>query len=212
VLTYLALGATYAFAAAVQPGPYQTYLISQALSHGWRRTLPAALAPLLSDVPIILLVLVVLSRLPLALEQVLRCAGGVFLLYLAWRAFRAWRQYRLAPATSAATARRSLLSAAVVNLLNPNPYLGWSLVMGPLLLRGWHEAPASGIALLVAFYGAMVVASMGIIVLFAGARSLGPRVARGLVGASAAALACFGCWQLWSGASGLLGGLTTGPG
>ena len=40
--TYLILGMTYAFAAAVQPGPLQTYLISQTLSHGWRRTLPAA--------------------------------------------------------------------------------------------------------------------------------------------------------------------------
>ena len=197
MLPYLILGATYAFAAAVQPGPYQTYLISQALSHGWRRTLPAALAPLLSDVPIILLVVFVLSRLPFALAEALRCAGGVFLLYLAWRAFRTWRAYRLAAEDGAATARRSLLSAALVNLLNPNPYLGWSLVMGPLLLKGWRETPAHGIALLVAFYGTMVVASMGIIALFAGARSLGPRVARGLVGISAVALACFGGWQLW---------------
>lgn len=206
MLPFLILGSAYAFAAAVQPGPYQTYLISQALSLGWRRTLPAALAPLLSDVPIILLVVLVLSRLPFALEPALRCAGGVFLLYLAWRAFRTWREYRLAAEDGAATARRSLLSAAVVNLLNPNPYLGWSLVMGPLLLKGWREAPVNGIALLVAFYGTMVVVSVGIIVLFAGARSLGPRVARGLVGLSAVALACFGSWQLWSGARGLLRG------
>jgi threonine/homoserine/homoserine lactone efflux protein len=206
VFPYLILGATYAFAAAVQPGPYQTFLISQALSHGWRRTLPAALAPLLSDVPIIVLVVFLLSRLPLALEQVLRCGGGVFLLYLAWRAFLTWRVYRLAADDGAATERRSLLSAAVVNLLNPNPYLGWSLVMGPLLLKGWREAPAHGVALLIAFYGTMVAASVGIIGLFAGARSLGPRAARGLVGISAAALACFGCWQLWSGTKGLLWG------
>ena len=204
MLPYLILGSTYAFAAAVQPGPYQTYLISQALSDGWRRTLPAALAPLLSDVPIVVLVVLVLSRLPFALEQALRCAGGAFLLYLAWRAFRTWRAYRLAAEDGAATVRRSLLSAALVNLLNPNPYLGWSLVMGPLLLKGWREAPVNGIALLVAFYGTMVVGSVGIIVLFAGARSLGPRVARGLVGVSSAALACFGCWQIWSGARGLL--------
>lgn len=206
MLAYLILGATYAFAAAVQPGPYQTYLVSQALSHGWRRTLPAALAPLLSDVPIILLVVFALSRLPLGLERALRCAGGVFLLYLAWRAFRTWREYRLAAEDASATGRRSLFTAAGVNLLNPNPWLGWSLVMGPLLLRAWRGAPASGITLLVAFYGTMVAASVGIILLFSGARGLGPRVARGLVGVSAAGLACFGCWQLWSGAKGLLGG------
>ena len=199
MLPYLILGATYAFAAAVQPGPYQTYLISQALSHGWRRTLPAALAPLLSDVPIILLVVFVLSRLPFALAEALRCAGGVFLLYLAWRAFRTWRAYRLAAEDSAATARRSLLSAALVNLLNPNPYLGWSLVMGPLLLKGWRETPVNGIGLLLGFYVTMILVTLGIILLFAAARNLGPRVSRTLVGISSIAMACFGLYELWQG-------------
>jgi threonine/homoserine/homoserine lactone efflux protein len=54
--TYLILGMAYAFAAAVQPGPLQTYLISQTLSHGWRRTLPAAFSPLIGDGPVIVLV------------------------------------------------------------------------------------------------------------------------------------------------------------
>jgi threonine/homoserine/homoserine lactone efflux protein len=204
VSAYLVLGATYAFAAAVQPGPYQAYLVSEALTRGWRRTLPAALAPVLSDVPIILSVLFVLSVLAPAVTLALRCAGGVFLLYLAWRAYRTWRRYQPTADGDAGAARRSVLSAAAINLLNPNPWLGWSLVMGPLLLKGWRESPTHGLALLVAFYGTMVVASAGIIVLFAGARQLGPRVARGLVGVSAVALACFGCWQLWSGTSGFL--------
>lgn len=205
MLASLILGATYAFAAAVQPGPYQTYLVSQALRHGWRPTIPAALAPLLSDPPIIALVLLALSRVPARLELVLRCAGGLFLLYLASRAFAAWARYRVASEAVAGTARRTVLSAAAVNLLNPNPWLGWSLVMGPLLLRAWRASAAAAIALLVAFYGTMVVASAGIVMLFAGARSLGPRIARGLVGLSAAALAAFGGWQLWVGAAGLLG-------
>ena len=64
MLGYLFLGMTYAFAAAVQPGPFQAYLISQTISNGWRSTLPAAFAPLLSDGPIILVVLLVLSRMP----------------------------------------------------------------------------------------------------------------------------------------------------
>jgi hypothetical protein len=40
---------------------------------------------------------------------------------------------------------------------------------------------------------------MGIIVLFATVRRLGPRVNRVLVGLSALALAAFGCYQLWAG-------------
>ena len=53
MLLYLILGFALAFAAAVQPGPIQAYLVTQALSHGWRRTLPAAFSPLVSDGPII---------------------------------------------------------------------------------------------------------------------------------------------------------------
>jgi threonine/homoserine/homoserine lactone efflux protein len=59
MLTYLALGATYGFAAGAQPGQLQAYLISRAVAGGWRRALPGALAPIFSDAPIICLVLLV---------------------------------------------------------------------------------------------------------------------------------------------------------
>ena len=81
--SYLLLGATYAFAAAVQPGPFQTYLISSTLTHGWRRTAPAVLAPILSDIPIVCLVLLVLTRVPPLAVELLRLSGGLFVLYLA---------------------------------------------------------------------------------------------------------------------------------
>jgi threonine/homoserine/homoserine lactone efflux protein len=198
MLTYLVLGMTYAFAAAVQPGPLQAYTISQTLSHGWRRALPAAFSPLLSDGPIIVLVLLVLSRLPAWLIPAVRCAGGVLLLFLAFLAARSWRGFdagRTAPATAEP---RSLMGATLVNLMSPGPYLGWSLVMGPLLLKGWHEAPANGIALLAGFYGVMVLGMAAIILIAGAARGLGPRVNRAMVGASALALAGLGIYQLWS--------------
>jgi threonine/homoserine/homoserine lactone efflux protein len=196
---YLILGITYAFAGAVQPGPFQTYLISQTLANGWRRTIPAAFAPLLSDGPIIVLVLLVLSRMPAWLVQVLQCAGGVFLIYLAIDAFKTWRGFDLKKEVQVRTSRKTLLKAATVNLLNPAPYIGWSLVMGPLLLEGWRETPANGIALLIGFYLTMIIVSLGIMLLFAGARNLGPRVSRALLGVSAIALVCFGLYELWLG-------------
>ena len=196
MLLYLILGFALAFAAAVQPGPIQAYLVTQALSHGWRRTLPAAFSPLVSDGPIIALVLLVLSRLPAQLLLALRGAGGVFLLFLALVALRTWRGSDSGVAPPAPSGRQNLLRATIVNLLNPGPYLGWSLVMGPLLLKGWREAPAHGVALLVAFYATMVATQSGIVLLFASTRGLGPRVNRILIGVSAAALAGLGVYQL----------------
>jgi threonine/homoserine/homoserine lactone efflux protein len=199
VFTYLILGMTYGFAAAVQTGPLQSYLISQTLSHGWRRTFPAAFSPLISDGPVVVLAVFVLSRVPVWLTQYLRCAGGVFVLYLAVAAAKTWRTYNPLNITGAPSKRQSVLRAAVVNLLNPNPYVSWSLVLGPLLLKGWRETPAHGIALLAGFYAVMVLSLMGTIALFAMARNLGPRVNRALIALSAVALVCFGCYLLWSG-------------
>ncbi len=189
---------TYAFAAAVQPGPFQSYLISQTLSKGWRHTLPASLAPLISDGPIILLTVLLLSRIPAGVIHLLQCGGGIFLLYLALHAWKTWKNYD-AQTPMYDQSSQSVLQAALVNFLNPNPYLSWSLVMGPLLLKGWQETPANGIALLIGFYTTLIVNLVGIILLFASARKLGPRITRVLIGLSAITLFCFGIYQLWLG-------------
>jgi threonine/homoserine/homoserine lactone efflux protein len=200
---YLVLGITYAFAAAVQPGPFQSFLISQTFSRGWRQTLPAALAPLVSDGPIILLVLLVLSQVPPWLQSGLQLGGGIFLLYLAYGAWKSWRSYQPPAATLPAAGHQTLVKACLVNLLNPNPYLAWSLVMGPLLLKGWAEAPVNGLALLVGFYVTMIACQAGIILLFGAASSLGPKVGRFMVGVSVVALALFGGLELWAGLQGV---------
>jgi threonine/homoserine/homoserine lactone efflux protein len=202
--SYVILGATYAFAAAAQPGPFQTYLISSTLTRGLRRTLPAVLAPLLSDVPIIALVLLVLTQVPPTVVNALKVGGGVFLLYLATRAFAAFKRYEEPRAVRPSPAVRTVIEAVFINLLNPNPYVSWSLILGPLLLQAWRAAPANAIALLVAFYATMMVSTAAILLPFAGARTLGPRVGRSMLGVSAAALAAFGMYQIWAGGAAVL--------
>ena len=200
VFAYILQGMAYGFAAATQPGPFQTYLILQALKRGWKRTLPMALAPLLSDGPIILLVLLVLTQVPLWLVRSLRVAGGFFLIYLAIGAWRTWRGHHSIPDTSTtSTSRRTVFQAALVNLLNPAPYLFWSLVTGPILLTGWREAPANGIALLGAFYVTMLSACTIIILLFAMASRFSTRATRFMQLFSTIALAGFGLYQIGGG-------------
>ncbi len=199
MIPYLILGMTYAFAAAVQPGPFLTYLISQTLTNGWARTVPAAFAPLLSDIPIIALVLLVLSRMPSWLVQALQLAGGVFLLFLAYGAYGTWRTFNSEKPVANNTVRQAFLKATVVMLLNPGPYIGWSLVMGPLLLKGWRETPSHGIALLAGFYSILILVTLGIMLLFSIARKTGPRISRSLIGLSAIALTVFGLYEIGQG-------------
>lgn len=197
--TYIALGIGYGFAAAVQPGPLQTYLISQALLKGWRKSLLSALAPLISDGPIIALCVLVLSQVPAGLQRFLYIAGGLFVLYLAYGTYNSWRNFDPQLSPNEISSGGSLLKAVLTNMLAPGPYLFWTLVTGPILMRGWRETPRYGISLLLGFYVTMILSLAAIIIIFGSARQLGPRVSRALLGISALALLCFGLYQLWMG-------------
>ena len=205
MIAYIALGITLGFAAGVQPGPFQTFLISRTLQDGWRHSLPAVLAPLLSDAPAIALALLLLTSVPTWMENVLHFVGGFFVLFLAYGALRAYRNYTFDQATLLPSRRQNLLKAVALNLLNPNPYLFWSLVSGPLLLKAWREATINGVAFVSSFYGSMILTCAGIILLFAGIGRLFPKVNRILIGVSVVALALFGFYQLWLGATSLWG-------
>jgi len=196
---YIVQGIVYGFAAAVQPGPFQTYLISQTLMRGWQKTLPATLAPLVSDGPIIALCLLVLSQVPLWLERLLNITGGLFILYLAYGAYSSWKAFDSQLTSPEIRSQQSLFKTALMNALSPGPYIFWTLVSGPILIRGWRETPLHGVSFMLGFYITMILSLGTIILIFGSARQLGPKVNRSLLGVSAIALFCFGLYQLWLG-------------
>lgn len=202
MLAYFLQGFILGFPAAATPGPLQALYLSQTMRVGWKRTLPSALAPLLSDGPIILLVLFVLTRTPDYLLRGIRFAGGLFILYLAYRAFLQFRAQAVDQPTPNDTSHKGLLTAAITNLLNPNPYIFWGVVAGPLLIEAWRESSLYGISFMVGFYGTMISGLVGLIMLFAAAGHLTERMVRLMSGLSALALFGFGLYQLWTGISG----------
>jgi threonine/homoserine/homoserine lactone efflux protein len=202
MLEYIFLGGGFALAAAIQPGPLQAFFLSSVAQRGWKRTLPAAFAPLISDGPIAVLALVVLNQIPPVMSKVLQIIGGIFLIYLAWGSYRQWKKDIPEDAEDDTSAPRTVIQAAMVNILNPHPYLGWSLVLGPALLSAWEKSPAYATVLVISFYGTMVVALAGTILLFGTTRYLGPRGRRTLILISAVLLALLGVYQL---AAGILG-------
>jgi threonine/homoserine/homoserine lactone efflux protein len=199
MFVYLIFGITYAFAAAIQPGPFQAFIISKTLENGWKRTLPAAFAPVLSDGPIIILVLLILNNIPPAFLKYLQIGGGLFLLYLAYGSLRSFLNFDKLKKTEENKISSTLFKAVLVNVLNPAPYIGWSLIMGPMFIKGYREAAVNGIALIAGFYVTIVLSQMGIILLFGLARSLGPKVTRITLGIAVVGLAAFGVYLLWQG-------------
>lgn len=194
---YILQGVGFGFAAASQPGPFQTYLISQTLTRGWKHTLPAVLAPLISDGPIILLCVLALSQIPVWMQRGLYIAGGLFIIYLAYGTYKSWKNFNTAAQTvSTGTTQQSILKAAMMNALNPNPYIFWTLVTGPILLNGWRQSPILGVGFLAAFYLTLIAGLAAVVLIFGFAQRLGPQFNRAMLGISAIALFCFGVYQL----------------
>lgn len=197
ILLYLLQGLTLGLSAAATPGNYQAFIIGQSLKNGWRQTLPAVFAPLLSDGPIILLMTFLLTQMPPGVLRAIQIIGGIFVIYLAWRAYLAYRDYQ--PNVVSQSSSQTLWQAIGANLLSPGPYLFWSMLAGPVLVKAWSETPLNGLVFLLGFYLAMIGGSALLVILFSATRQLGARVNRALIGVSALALFGFGVYQLWQG-------------
>ena len=202
LITYLLQGLVLGFPAAAQPGSTQAYLLAYTLKNGWQRSLPLALAPFISDPPIILLTLLLLTYMPPLFLSILQIVGGCFLLYLAWGA---WKGMKTAVSTPVPpdSAQKGLLKAALINALNPNPYIFWATIAGPILLTALRQSVLHGFAFLLGFYTMLIGGFATFIGLFSLTGNLSRRVNRWLSGMAAIALGLFGVYQLWNGISGL---------
>jgi threonine/homoserine/homoserine lactone efflux protein len=199
LLTTLLTAAAVGFSAGVTPGPLQAVFLSYAVKGGWKKALPAAFAPLVSDAPVILIVLILLRSLPDIFLYALQIGGALFLLYLAWDSFKAFRQYREVEEMGETNGLQTLLKATLVNLLAPGPWLFWSLINGPNFLEAWSVSHGWGIAYLISFYSTFILTNIVLIGLFSTVRRMGEKVRRSMLLASAVVLAGFAVYQFLAG-------------
>jgi len=202
-LSYCAQGITLGFTAGVTPGPFQTLIITETLTYGWRRSLPLVLSPLISDGPMALLVLFVLVQLSQPLLHIIQVGGGLFILYMAWGNFMQLRKGL--PSTAEALAkppphsiRDIILRGAVANFLNPAVWLFWSTILGPIVINAWHDSPVDAAGFLAAFYGLIVAMYAVVVVIFQQARKLDERVVRVLLTSCILVMTAFGVLLLKS--------------
>ena len=198
-LSYLLTAAAIGFSAGVTPGPLQAVFLSFAVKGGWKKALPAAFAPLLTDGPVIMLVLLVLNNLPEIFLRLLQIGGAAFILYLAWESYMAYRHFREIQIGQTMTGWGTLLKAATMNLLGPGPWLFWSLINGPNLMDAWSISPWWGVGYLASFYGVFILTNIALILLFAITRRMGEQVRKSLLLVSAIVLAAFAVYQALQG-------------
>ncbi len=169
MIAFLLSGVLLGLSGGLAPGPLLTLVASETLRHGARAGVRVALAPLLTDLPIILATVLLLRPLtdqaaPLALIQV---GGG---LYLAWLGFQGlcFRGAELESTKPTGSLRRGV----VANFLNPSPYLFWLTVGAPTVLAAWREGWPAAAAFVVAFYALLVGSKVSLAMALGQARHL----------------------------------------
>ncbi|MGD9334978.1 MAG: LysE family transporter, partial [Desulfobacterales bacterium] len=129
MLNFLGIGFILGLSAGFAPGPLLTLVISETLQHDIRAGVKVALAPMITDLPIIMLTLFILVNLS-GFHKVLgiiSCMGGLFILYLGWQSIVT----KGVELNLQVTRPKSLAKGIIVNTLNPHPYLFWFGVGGP---------------------------------------------------------------------------------
>ena len=143
----------FATVAALIPGPLMTLIISETLRHGKISGIAIALAPLLTDLPIMLASIFILSKLQHlnTLLGVISLFGACYLTYLAYENIRI-KEVHL----QITSRKRSLIKGIITNFLNPNPYIFYFSILAPIAVRGMKANFLYGPATVVIFLGFFV--------------------------------------------------------
>ena len=130
---FLSAGILLGLAAGFAPGPLLVLVISETLRHGIKAGLKVSVAPLITDVPIILISLMLLNRLA-EFKPVLGCIsifGGLFILYLGYESIKTTGiELDLSAIESS-----SFKKGVITNALNPHPYIFYMTVGTPIIYR-----------------------------------------------------------------------------
>lgn len=162
VLASLGTGVVFGLSAGLSPGPLLTLVISHSMRYGVKEGLKASFAPIVSDLPIILLTIFILGRFS-GMDTflgIISLTGGLFVLYLAYESILS-KSLDHHPRESAP---KSLFKGVVVNALNPHPYLFWITVGTPFMIKAWMKIPMAAIGFIAGFYTFLVGSKIAVAV------------------------------------------------
>ncbi len=163
MLDFLTIGTLLGLSAGFAPGPLLTLVISETLQHDIRAGVKVALAPIITDLPIVLLTLFILSRLAdfHGILGMISLAGGVFILYMGYQSIMT-RGVEIDPS---GIKPKSLVKGVLTNFLSPHPYLFWFSVGAPTMTRALQKSSYAAIAFIVSFYLLLVGSKIGLAIL-----------------------------------------------
>jgi threonine/homoserine/homoserine lactone efflux protein len=134
---FLSAGILLGMAAGFTPGPLLVLVISECLRHDIKAGIKVSIAPLITDVPIILISLLVLNRLA-NFKVILGCIsifGGLFILYLSYESLKT----KGVELNLASHSSNSFRKGLITNALNPHPYIFYMTVGAPIIFKSINQ-------------------------------------------------------------------------
>ncbi len=147
---FLIMGLVLGLAAGLAPGPLLTLVVSETLRYHVGAGARVALAPLISDLPIVLVSVGVLSTMAgfEVILGVISLVGGAVVFRMGVHGVKT-RALALEPEVSG---HNALAKGVLVNVLSPHPYLFWITVGAPLVHRAMTVSLAAAGAFITGFY------------------------------------------------------------
>ena len=150
----------------IKPGPLNTLVITETLQHDWKAGTKVAISPLITDAPIITISAWMWS-------QATSLSGVEAFMYLAGAAFLTWLGIdgiRSASPTfdnlESPQDEHSLRRGVITNLLNPNPWMFWTLAGAPFMVAAWNQSPWMPFAYVIPFLSMLIGVKILIAVTF----------------------------------------------
>ncbi|MCP4105194.1 MAG: LysE family translocator [Desulfobacteraceae bacterium] len=134
-ISLLFSGVVLGLSGGLSPGPLLTLVVSETLKHGIREGVKVSIAPLFTDLPIIIVAIFILSSVSdiLPVIGVISLCGGIFLVYLGYESIF----FKGVDIDDSLAVPQSVKKGIIANFLNPSPYLFWISVGSPLVLKAW---------------------------------------------------------------------------
>ncbi len=133
-MEYLITGLILGISAGISPGPLMAVLISETLKGNMKNGLLVSIVPVITDIPLIVVLIYFLRDLE-NIESVIRVLsflGFIVLVYYGIKDLTIDKvEFKLNTSKSS-----SLKRGIVTNLLNPHPYIFWSLIGVPFMING----------------------------------------------------------------------------
>lgn len=147
---YLTIGIILGLSAGFTPGPLLTLVVSETLEHGIKAGIKVSIAPIITDLPIIILTIYVFSQLSNFnnILGVVSLVGGCFVLFLAYESLSS----KTKEINFEEEIPKSLAKGILANVLSPYPYLFWLSVGAPIMTKAQDLNRLAPLAFILAFY------------------------------------------------------------